>query len=289
MKTKTTLFPIEAISSDQLKQYKADLADQRALAEKAGKELTTRIEELNLSEMVASEKNLSTLKTIRSTLTKEFKGYEDRRMMAKELAMKPYNDSNDLYKQFISVEFSKADATLKAKIDEVDTGILTIKLNGIKEHFDSVNIYDFVMLEQLDIKIIKSRSDKKIKDEIAEKLASIEQDIQTIGALDNSDRVLAKYQASLNLNTAISEVSQEVQRETVIAENKQKAEQQQAHPAPKVAEPEPPIIENEIQPGKLSEVEQEEVKYKSTFTALGTKVQLLELKEFMKNRGISYE
>lgn len=262
------------------------------LVEQKGKEVRERIASLNLEAIEANEDNLKILKSTRTELKKDFDLFESQRKMVKDLVMKPYNDFDEAYKAHISSLFKDADIQLKAKVDTVDDEILTIKIDGIKAYFEEVNTFSFLAFSDLDLKIIKSITDKKLKEEIDSFLASVSSNLAMIDTLENKDRVLAKYQIHKDLNRAISEAQIEVKREQEIkAKNeadqvaqKEAEEREKQKEAEYVAEVMPQAEET-----KAEETKPEEKLFKSVFTVVGTRDQFAELKQFMNDKGIRYE
>lgn len=245
------------------------------LIESIGMDVSEKINSLNLSEIAPTEDNLKVLKKTRTELKKEFELFEGQRKMVKDMIMKPYNDFETKYKDHISNLFKDADIELKEKINIVENDILSNKINALKEYFDSVNTFDFVSFDDVGLKVIKSASDKKLKEDIHEYLQSVKNDINTIRTLPNSDRVLAKYQISKNLNDSISQTNIEIQREEQI--RKQKSELNEVNNIPK----------KEVDTANNEEHVQKLVKAK--FTVTTTIENIKKLKEFMKNKGIRYE
>lgn len=216
--------------------------------EKKSKEVTARIQSLNIEELEATEDNLRVLKTTRTELSKELKNLEEQRKLVKDLVMKPYNDFEEAYKKKISDYYKRADVVLKEKIDYVEDKTLQIKIDGTKNYFDECNTHEFIKFEDLELKIIKSKSDKSIKDEIDDYLAKVGNELNTIDTLENKDRVLAKYQMHKDLNRAISETNIEIERERKIEADRELAkareEARQENISTPFDEPKPVVKEN---------------------------------------------
>jgi hypothetical protein len=268
------------------------------LVEQKGKEVGELISSLKLGEIEASETNLKLIKDTRSSLSKEFKIFEDQRKMVKELIMKPYNDFDEAYKQHIKILFEDADKQLKEKTTSVENVLLDEKINGIKEYFNEINKFDFIKFDDLNLKIIRSKSDNVVKSEIDNYMIAIDGAIETINTLEYSDRVLAKFQISKDLNSAISQTNIEIQREKEIFERKeaQRIAEEQRKENQRLADEQLKNEEQNIQqdvyveqPAYEPEQKEEPKVFKASFTVLGTKEQFAELKQFMKNKGIRYE
>ncbi len=184
------------------------------LLQQISKSVKTKIESLNIDTLEATEDNLSLVKNTRAELNKDFKELEEQRKLVKDIVLADYNKFEDEYKKLIKEQFESADIKLKSLVNKVDDEILQRKIDGLKEYFNSANKFDFITFENVfaNKKIIKSTSDKSYEKDINEYLVQAEKDIYTITKLENSDRILAKYQICKELNRAIGEVNIEVER-----------------------------------------------------------------------------
>lgn len=255
------------------------------------------VESFGIDKIEATEENLSLMKKTRASLNNRFRDFEDRRKFIKATVLKPYDDFEESYKTLISSVFNNAESSLKSNISTVESGILDEKIQDLKRYFESVNTFDFLKFEYLDLKINRSTSDKSIQDSINQQLDKVQQDLATINTLPNKDRVLVRYQMSRDLNASISAVNIEMEREKEIAEAKQReleraaqlVEQrklrevaQQAEKEARITEEAPVEVEQEI-------IVEEPKTYRSSFKVIATMQQLQELKEFMNLEGIKYE
>ena len=260
-----------------------------------------KIEALNIDNLEASEDNLALIKRTRADLTKDFTELENQRKTVKDIVLNDYNIFEDDYKKLIASPFKDADAKLKSLSSVVDDKILSLKIDGIVEYFNEINSFDFVKFEDMNLKIIKSKSDKIIKSEIDEYLADVKMSISTIDTMPNKERILAKFQMHKDLNRAISDTNLEVQREEQIkAQNaerervaaerqQQEVEQQrqreiQAHQKADAVEVEAMETVKQFIP-EPEQIKKEPI-FKTTFTVRGTMEQLGKLKQFMKEIGV---
>lgn len=269
-----------------------------SLLEKISKEVQKKITSLDIDTLEPTDENLSVIKSTRADLNKDFKELEEQRKMVKEIVLKDYNLFEEAYKKLISAPFKDADVKLKSLADTVDDEILSLKINGLKNYFTEANTFDFISFEDLGLKIIKSKSDKVIKSEIDEYLADVKASIETIKTLQNSDRVLAKFQICKDLSRSISDVNIEVQREEHIKAQNEERERiaaerkQQEEDRKKEREmcPDNASVDEVVEQAKRVEQPQtDDTVYQATFTAFATKAQLGELKKFMIEKGIKYE
>ena len=278
-----------------------------SIIDEIAQKVETKIESLNIETLEPTEGNLSLIKSTRAELNNDFKTLEEQRKMVKDIVLKDYNTFEDKYKQLISSKFKDADKTLKSLVDTVSDGILNKKIVGIKEYFMDNNTREWIRFEDLELKIIKSKSDKKIKEEIDEYLANIKQSLETIQTLQNSDRVLAKFQMSKNLSDAISQTNLEIQREEQIKaqnEARAKAEQERKEQETEKARLQKEEFNRQVQIQSIEHVQQagtqvqheepiiqEEAQkvFSTSFRVFGTREQFAMLKQFMNDNNIRYE
>lgn len=292
---------LEAEVVEEIDVTKAIIVTQKPIImyemlEPISKSIMAKIQSLDIESLEPTEDNLALIKRTRTDLKKDFEDLENARMMAKELIMKDYNTLDELYKKLIKSPFSDADIKLKNLVDTVESGILKLKVDGLKEYFKDENTFDFTNFEDMGLKIIKSKSDKAIKTEIDEYLANIKMSISTIETLQNKERVLAKFQMSKDLNRSISETNIEIQREEQIKAQNDERERQAEERRLTLEESkriEVSRFQEEVilEPEAIEEPKQivEDQVYKASFTVYATKAQLSELKTFMQEKGIRYE
>lgn len=260
-----------------------------------------KIQSLDIDNLEANEDNLALIKRTRADLTKDFTELENQRKTVKDIVLNDYNIFEDDYKKLIANPFKDADAKLKNLSSVVDDEILSLKILGIKAHFNMMNDFNFVNFEDIGLKIIKSKSDKIIKLEIDGYLDNIATAISTIETLQNKERVLAKFQMHKDLNRAISDTNLEMQREEqikaqnaerecVAAERKQQAEEQQRQREAESQQQADAVEVEAMETVKQFIPQTEKIKkdtiYETTFTVRGTMEQLGKLKQFMKEIGV---
>lgn len=253
---------------------------QYTLINQISNSVKEKIESLSLDTLEASEDTLTSMKNTRADLSKDFKVLEEQRKMVKEIVLKDYNKFEDDYKRLIASPFKEADDKLKSLVLTVEDKILSNKIDGLKTYFNENNVFEFISFEHMNLHVIKSKSDKAIKEEIDAYLTSVNDSLNTIDTLSNKERVLAKFEIYRDLNRAISEVNIEMQREEAI-----KAKSSAPVEPPKREIPVEVIYVPNDEPVKQ---EAEQV-FKCSFTLFATKTQLKALKEFMKSEGITYE
>lgn len=261
-----------------------------SIIDEVAKNIEVKIESLSIETLESTEDNLSVIKSTRSELNRDFKALEEQRKIVKDIVLKDYSLFEEKYKKMILSKFKEADATLKSMVDRVSDGILKKKVHGISSYFDGVNTFEFLKFEDIGLKIIKSISDKKLKDEIDAYIESVKTSLSTIETLPNKERVLAKYQASKDLNDAIAQTNMEMQREEKIRQEREEREKVDKERKNRSAERQSQMQSVKPKQHVEPELKEEEPKiFKSSFTVYGTKDQLADLKEFMDEKGVRYE
>lgn len=253
----------------------------------ASKDVQEKIESLSLETLEVSEKSLTSVKKVRAELSKEFKVFEEQRKLVKDIILKPYNDFEEKYKEMIANKFKDADKLLKEKIDLVTDEILIKKVNEVKEYFDSINEFDFIKFEDLELKVIKSITNKKLFESCDDYIENIKVALTTINTLPNKDRVLVKFQMCKDLNTAISQTNIEIEREKQIeAQRIEQIEREKRHQEELSKQKEAVVAEAPKE--QITDLQQPQV-FKSSFTVYGTKEQFKVLKDFMNENNIKFE
>lgn len=269
--------------------------------EKVGADLDKRLADLKLDSLVCSEETRKSIKELRTSLSSEFKEFENQRKNIKNQIMTPYEEFNKIYEEEIKAKYQQADLTLKTRIDEVENGLKekTRKLafEYFNEYKDSkTNLKDnYLSFEELNLSIgldgltDKGALVKKYKDAIIEKVDNVERDIETINTMEHNDEILVEYLKHKNLSLAIKEVNDrhvilsQVQRDYEIVQEQQKQEEQVIEKVEEVlSAPVEETIQGQMTVDDFEETEEtnEEI-YEMTFTVKATLSKLKELKKYL--------
>lgn len=262
----------------------------------------------NAMQLVCTEETRSDVKKIRAELGKEFAAMEEQRKRVKEAIMEPYNQFEAVYKDCISDPYKKADAELKRRVDEVETGLKADKVKAVQSYFDELckaNNLPWLRFEQMNLKIGLSTSVNGTKTALTSTVLKIAEEVQELSRHDDAAELLVEYKKSLNVALALSTVrarheqielqkQQEAERRAALeqqqaAEEKvqqaiEEAQQGAAPPVEEVSAPE------EEQPASVQEPEETQpAVYEVKFAVRGTIVQLKKLKQFIMQEGMSYD
>lgn len=247
----------------------------------------------NATNLICDEETVKTIKEVRAELNKELKEFEAKRKEVKEQVLKPYNDFENIYKQYISDKFRNADLVLKGRIEVVENELKSKKEKEVIDYFEEyklANEIDFVTYEQAKINVTLSASMKSLKEQAKEFIDKIVDDLKLIETQEHKAEILVEYKNTLNVSNAITTVSN---RFKAIEEEKRKQEEI----VNKRLEEEKQILQQNMKQleNKQEEILQAPVETKQEeiltlkFTVKGTKTKLKELKEFLINGGYDYE
>ena len=239
--------------------------------------------------MICTEDTVKAVKSLRAELNKECKELEDQRKAIKDAVMKPYNDFETIYKELIVTPFREADADLKAKVDDVETGLKDLKADDVKAYFyeyAAAKNVAWLPYEVTGVNVTLSASAKSLKEQCKAFVDKVSDDIGMIETQQHAAEILVEYKKSFRAPDAIRTVidrhlaieNAEIERakaaEIKDAETK-RVEQFSDFLPPPVAEP-------------VKEVKPEEPMYTATFTVTDTRERMIALREFLKNGGYKY-
>ena len=140
---------------------------------------------------------------------------------------------------------------------------------------------------------------KKAKDEVASYLDKVAEDIETINSMDTKEEVMVEYMKHKNLSFAIKEVNdrhvlleqvkkqQEMAKEAQEQEIKNVEKVEEVLQAPVEEVPEGQMTIDEF--GDEVKAATNEPQYTATFIVTGTKAELIQIREFLRNGGFKYD
>lgn len=195
--------------------------------QEVGARVTERLKELGVDTLVATEDTVKALKELRAELNKELTEYEAQRKWVKEGVLNPYNEFEAIYKAEISEKYKGAIDTLKTKIEVVENKVKAEKRDRIKLYFDELCAaegLDFVPFDKAVPEVNLSTSEKKYKEQVAEFITKVQDDLNLIRTEDYQVEILAEYKKSLNSALAITTVRQRKEVEKAEADRLKTAE-----------------------------------------------------------------
>ena len=240
--------------------------------------------------LICTEENYKEIKEIRSTLTKEFNELERQRKDVKNAIMEKYNAFEEIYKEKVANLYKQADEDLKNKIDIATKEILSKKREELQdfanEYFIENNIQDLVNIEDINLNINLSASIKSLKIKIIEFCEKISNDLSSIKQMEDSEELTLEYKKNnFELSKAILIVNERKEQLKRIKEREEMLSKKQEEEQKVVENVEKVIEEHEKLTTPKEIIEDEEI-LTVQFVVKGTKKQILELKEWLKERGM---
>lgn len=249
--------------------------------------------------LACTPETLAAVKKVRAELNGEFAQYEGQRKAVKEAIMEPYSAFEKIYKECVTTLYAQADADLKGKIEDTESGIKSACEEGLKDYFTELceaEGVQWLTYERagivVDMTAAKQKVPKKLREKITQFVTGTARSVEAISLMDDADEIMAEFKRCLDVVQAVRVVQDRHQR---IEQERQAAEARKAvlemqraavkkveavappkHLAPPVTAP-PPSGGDNIFP-------------RFTFTVLNaTRSQLIKIREFMKQEGIKYE
>lgn len=241
----------------------------------------------NATSLVVNEDTVKEVKQVRANLNKEFAELESQRKKVKQAIMAKYEEFEEIYKENVSNLYKQADAELKEKIDNVENQLKQEKYEELeffaRQHFEFNDIDDIVKFEDIGLNITLSSSMKSLKEQILAFIEKIVNDIKLIKMEEYSDEILYEYKK--NHNFAESKILV-VERHEAMKKLSEIAMDRAAQAAEKLNE----FYENKVEEitAPKEVIEDDEI-LKVSFTIETTKQNIIELKNWLKERGIKYE
>lgn len=268
----------------------------------------------NAMQLVCTEETRKDVKSIRTELSKEFAEMENQRKRVKEAIMEPYNQFETVYKECVSDPYKKADAELKKRIDEVESGLKSDKEKAIRDYFNELckaNNLPWLRFEQMSLKIGLSTSVNGTKTALTGTVLRISKEVLELSRYENAAELMVEYKKSLNMALALStvrarqeqiELQKQYEAKRRAALEQQRAAEEKVQQALAEAQEtqqdaaEPPIeevtIPTEETPTEAPAAVQEQAQatiYEVKFAVRGTIEQLKKLKQFIMQEGMSYD
>lgn len=181
-----------------------------------GANVTKRIEELNLSNLVATDDTIKSLKELRAELNKEFTDFENDRKALKLAVANPYMEFEKVYEIEISGKYKQAVETLKDKIAVFENKVKADKKANIESYFAELCAdakIDFLKFEHAGLEINLSTSEKQYKEKCAEFVNRVADDVILIQGIEYPVDTMVEYKKTLNASKAITTVRERKEAE----------------------------------------------------------------------------
>ncbi len=239
--------------------------------------------------LVCSEETRASVKKVRAELNADSAALHKEFVDFEKQLLAPWLEVKEKYHEEILQQYRRADLNLKAKINEVEDGLIqekTLELYGYIQQYATSLYLSWVVADKLGIKVNLTASITSLKKKARAKLDRIRKDVDMITSLDNADVVMSFYLERYDASYAITEAHR-----ATIRTQEGKATLESVSPL--CDSYEPPTAMSEvvateaptIQDGK----ENQDELFSITFTVTTSRQKLKELKEFLDEGGYILE
>lgn len=184
--------------------------------QEAGKQVTERLSELNINNLVATTDTIKSMKGLRASLNKEAKDFESQRKLVKDKINAPFVEFEAIYKEQIISKYKDADNKLKDKIGDFENKIKEDKKKSIESFFQELclqNQIDFVTFDRIGLNINLSTSEKSYREDCEVFINKIKEDLSLISTQEHEAEILAEYKETLNVSASITSINDRKERE----------------------------------------------------------------------------
>lgn len=241
--------------------------------------------------MPKTRESLPEIRRVRAEMNKYFNSLETQRKLVKAEVLLPYEQANKVYEDMVKRPIKEADALCKGFVEDVENAVKKECEDTLREYFTELCQMKGVFwlpFERLGIKVTLAMADqkepKKAMEMIRQRVEQVDQDLAVISGMEESADILAEYERTLDLSTAISNVQNRKRAIEIMEENKakwdnvQKAKQQNLQH----------IAENAQEAAKVIQ-ESQKKRYAATFTVTATIPMLRGLKAFLDGHNYEYQ
>ena len=253
--------------------------------EEVGKWVDEGIAKLNLQNLVCTEENKKEIKETRTNIRKISNTLETRRKEIKKQILEPYELFNQKYDELVKNKLDKIDNELGQAIEEIEINQRTEKIVQLRFFFENYveeyHLKDIIKFEDVGLNITLSASISSLKEQIKEFVEKVNNDINAINSCEDKEELLYEYK-----NNGF-----DYSKATIIVNERKKALEQAKQQLDTKQECNVKEQENVKKVEILVEepVKIEEEKYTVAFEIVATREQILELKEWLKEKGIEYK
>lgn len=273
------------ININELIQIK-QLPEIYSKLEEIGNWLDSGIKKLDLDNLVVNEENKQEIKNMRTNINNMTKTLEDARKDIKNRILAPYQSFEEKYNELVKVKLTSASEKLGNAINEIENKQKQEKENELRQFFDNYNedyhLEQIIKFEDVGLNITLSSSIKSLKEQIVAFFEKVNNDFMAIQNGEHKEDVLYEYQRNgFDYSKAVNSVNAKI--------NAIKEMEQQLEKKKQLNEIEQNVVENvNTLVSAPIEIVNEDI-IECEFKVFATKKQLVELKEYLKMKGIKYE
>lgn len=254
--------------------------------------------------LVCTEETVQTVKKTRAELNHEFADLEAQRKALKKAILGPYEEFERVYKECVSGPFNQADLDLRQKVSQVENeqkAECAKKLHSYFTELCQAKGVEFLTFDQANITIdmasAKAKTPKKLMEQIERFVTNVSDGMAVISGMNNAEEIIVEFKKSWNAAEAVKIVADRHERmnrerAALAAQAAEKAAREAdlervRESAKKYPSQVPVPIQTPVE--ESVESPRDEKILRAQFTVMGTRSQLLKLRDFMKQEGIKFE
>lgn len=288
----------EIVKIEKMAVIKQQLDKVESFIDEKVKDIPKTLKKIRGMSFVEQEDEKNDIKKYQQYLSNLQKQLEDKRKEIKKEINKPYEEFNEYYNNGVYAKLDNGIQQLKEVVNEIEALQRDEKELELREfynqYYQANNIYITLPIERMNLNITLSASMKSLKEQIKNFIEKVGSDLKLIELEEYKDEILFEYQNTLdfakskmlvvNRHSAIDAIKN-------IQESKQEQEKQEEKVFKNVENALYELNENTgvyeiLMPKEI--IEDEDI-LKVTFTIETTKGNIIELKNWLKERGIKYE
>lgn len=253
--------------------------------EEVGKWVDEGIAKLNLQNLVCTEDNKKEIKETRANIRKISSTLETRRKEIKKQILEPYELFNEKYDELVKNKLDKIDNELGKAIEEIEINQRTEKIIQLRFFFENYveeyHLRDIIKFEDANLNVTLSASLSSLKEQLKEFVEKVNDDVNAINSCEDREELMYEYRHNgFDYSKATIIVNE---RKKALEEAKQQLDtKEQANVKEQENVKKVEILVEE--PTKI-----EEDKITVAFEISATRSQILELKSWLKEKGIEYK
>jgi len=233
-----------------------------------------------------TRESLPAVREARATLNRYYNQLETQRKLVKAAVMRPYLEAEQRYKALVSGPIDQANQLCKDFLEQVETAVKQDCEDRLRAYFKELcqaKGICWLPFDRVGIHVTLAMADqkelKKPKERIAAFVNRVDADLAVIAGMEDSADILAEFERTLELSTAISNVNARKQAKKIMEENRAKWAAQRAadaQAAKRIAAQAPEAV-------------QQEKRFKVCFTVTATVPMLRGLKAFLEGNHYDYQ
>lgn len=251
-----------------------------------GKWIDNGLAKIDFENLDITENNKQNLKNNRTEINKITETLETKRKELKNQILAPYKSFEKKYEEEIKDKLVGASEKLGNAINEIESKQKQAKEKELRQFFDNYNedyhLEQIIKFEDVGLNITVTNSMKSLKDQIVDFFEKVNNDFMAIQNGEHKEDVLYEYKRNgFDYSKAVNSVNAKI--------NAIKEMEQQLEKKKQLNEIEQNVVENvNTLVSAPIEIVNEDI-IECEFKVFATKKQLVELKEYLKMKGIKYE